>query len=294
MIIESLISLSFLSCSLLSLLLSPFSPALSSLLSPIHQQAQVSPIHKLRSLDVTQWAVHNRICCTALRGSIGALVKSCCGTLLFLPMLVKMLPTDIDRHDQTISSSAVSSSLLEESRRQNETSQAARDGTAHQSRLVADPAEVVGISGRDPLSQDMSCQPVSGEVVLPVGVDQAWARTTPFPIRIIILPSTSFCRQYEVPTLSATFVTHTFIHHHHHVIRPKAQASPRLYLSPQRFLPNPPLAPLIHHLRPRLPPLHRILHARLCPCPTDATAGAKIHRPRRTHRAKCFQNDASR
>lgn len=113
------LSLSFLSCSLLSLLLSPFSPALSSLLSPIHKQAQVSPIHKLRSLDVTQWAVHNRICCTALRGSIGALVKSCCGTLLFLPMLVKMLPTDIDRHDQTISSSALSL-LDEESRHRQE------------------------------------------------------------------------------------------------------------------------------------------------------------------------------
>lgn len=100
--------------SLLSLLLSP----LSFLLSPIHKQAQVSPIHKLRSLDVTQWAVHNRICCTALRGSIGALVKSCCGTLLFLPMLVKMLPKDIDRHDQTISSSALSSSLEESRHRQ--------------------------------------------------------------------------------------------------------------------------------------------------------------------------------
>lgn len=113
-ILISLLSLSFLS-SLLSFLSSP-----SALLSPIHKQAQVSPIHKLRSLGVTQWAVHNRICCTALRGSIGALVKSCCGTLLFLPMLVKMLPTDIDRRDQTISSSALSSSSLEESRHRQE------------------------------------------------------------------------------------------------------------------------------------------------------------------------------
>lgn len=53
-------------------------------------------------------------------GSIGALVKSCCGTLLFLPVLVKMLPTDIDRHDQTISSSALSSSSLEEGRHRQE------------------------------------------------------------------------------------------------------------------------------------------------------------------------------
>lgn len=146
MIIESLLSLLL---SLLSLLLSPFSPALSSLLSPIHQQAQVSPIHKLRSLGVTQWAVHNRICCTALRGSIGALVKPCCGTLLFLPMLVKMLPTDIDRHDQTISSSALSSSSLEEGRHRQEAERDEPGMELHiDPRLVIDPAEVVGIWGK--------------------------------------------------------------------------------------------------------------------------------------------------
>lgn len=86
--------------------------------------------------------------------------------IVLLPMLVKMLPTDIDRHDQTISSSAVSL-LDEESRHRQE---AERDEPGMELHIDHDWSltlpRLLEFGGRDPLSQDMSCQALSGEVVL--------------------------------------------------------------------------------------------------------------------------------